>query len=286
VRRNFVLSLGVLLVGSAVWLVDALQLSPRAAFHERDAQHIDALLASRVAFEVSLLEARAGLALSFDPIHRALLSLREATATAETLQARGAVYAPAAVQVELAAGALATEEATLEQFKTDLTLLRLSSYYFPLAADALIRRAEADVRRPRGGLLSRELETLAALRTDVERYAVLPAREGLPRLEHGLSRLQTVRASLDAGAREELDVLSGHTRAILDRRERVDRSARSLVRSPVRVHLEAARAAYARSARSQARKVGALSVLSAVLALAGVVVLASVVLCSPRRGAS
>jgi hypothetical protein len=124
---------------------------------------------------------------------------------------------------------------------------------------------------------------LAALRTDLERYAELPVRESLPRLEHGLSRLQTVRASLDADAREELDVLSGHTRAILDRRERVDRFTRSLVRSPVRTHLEAARAAYAESARSQARGVGALSVLSAVLGLAGVVVLASVVLRSARR---
>jgi DAHL domain-containing protein len=285
VNRNISLVLGVLLVGSGVWLVDAMQLSPRAAFRERDAPRIDALLAGRVAFEVSVLEARAGLSSSFDPIHRALRSLRDAAAAAETLRARGTAYTPAAVQLELAARALTSEEATLEQLKTDLTLLRLSSQYFPLAADALIRRAEAEVRRPGRGLLSRELATLAALRTDVERYAELPVRESLPRLEHGLSQLQTVRASLDAGAREELDVLSGHTRAILDRRERVDQLTRSLVRSPARVHLEAARAAYAESARSQARRAGALSVLSGALALAGVSLLASVVLRNARGSA-
>jgi hypothetical protein len=110
----------------------------------------------------------------------------------------------------------------------------------------------------------------------------LPAHELRQRLEHGLSRLQTVRASLDGDGREELDVLSGHTRAILDRRERVDQLARRLVRSPVRTHLEAAHAAYERSARLDARRVGALQVLSGALALAGVIVLASVVLRSVR----
>jgi hypothetical protein len=283
VKRNILLLLGVLLVGAAAWLVDAMQLSPRAAIHERDGQRIDALLAGRLALEVSVLEARAGLSLSFDPINRALISLREAAAVAETLQGRGVAYAPAAVQVALAARALESEEAALEQFKTDLALLRLSSHYFPLAADALTRRAEIDGQRRRRGLLSAALTTLASLRTDVERYEELPARAGMQRLEQGLSKLQTLRASLDGGAREELDVLSGHTRAILDRRERVDQFARRLVRSPGRVHLEAARAAYGRGALSHAQRAGALQVLSGVLALAGVSVLAGVALNGLRR---
>ncbi len=282
-RRNVLLALGVLLVALAAWLVDAMELTPQAAFRERDGERIDALLTGRLALEVSVLEARAGLSLSFDRINRALTSLRDAAAAAEALQARGGVYAPPAMQIALAARALASEEAALEQFKTDLALLRLSSHYFPLAAEALIRRAEADVRRARRSLLSRELATLAALRTDVERYEELPAREGVMRLEHGLSTLQSLRASLDDGPREELDVLSGHTRAILDRRERVDHFARTLVRSPMRAHLEAARAAFERSARSHAQKVGALQVLSGLLALAGVLVLASVALRSARR---
>jgi hypothetical protein len=282
VSRNILLVLGVLLVASAAWLVDTMQLSPRAAFHEADGQRIDMLLAGRVAFEVGVLEARAGLSSNFDPLNRALMSLRDAGPAAETLQARGAVYAPAAVQLALAARALPSEEAALEQFKTDLALLRLSSHYFPLAADALIRRAQADVKGDRRRQLAGEVATLAALRSDVDRYEELPARDGMQRLEQGLSKLQTLRASLDDGAREELDVLSGHTRAILDRRERVDNFARTLVRSPVRVHLEAARAAYTRGARSHAQKVGALSVLSAVLALAGVLVLGSLALASAR----
>jgi DAHL domain-containing protein len=282
VNRNALLVLGVLLVGSAAWLVDATQLWPRAALHEGDVQRIDALLAARAAFEVSVLEARAGLQSSFDPINRALSSMREATSVAEALQTRGAVYAAAAERVALAARALESEEPSVEQYKTDLALLRLSSHHFPLAADALIRRAEADARKERRGVLAGQLATLGALRTGMERLDELPAREDMQRLEQGLSKLQTLRASLDDGGREALDMLSGHTRSILDRRERVDHVARSLVRSPVRAQLEAARAVYERSSRRQAQKAGALQMLSGVLALTGVVVLASVVLRSAR----
>jgi hypothetical protein len=104
----------------------------------------------------------------------------------------------------------------------------------------------------------------------------------MQRVEHGLAKLQALRPSLDDRGRDELAMLSGHTRAILDRRERVDLVARRLVRSPVRAQLEAAHTAYERSARRQAQKVGALQVLSGVLALAGVTVLASLVLRSAR----
>jgi len=282
VSRNGLLALGVLLVGFSVWLVDAMQLASGAASHERDAQRIDALLGSRLALESDVLEARAGLEASFDPINRALASQRDAAAAAEALQKRGATYAAAAERVALAAAALSSEEGALEQFKTDLALLRLSSHYFPHAADALIQRAEGDIRQRRRSLLSGAIATLAALRTDMELYQERPGQEGSQRLELGLSKLQALRAALDDGAREELDVLSGHTRAILDRRERVDRFARSLLRSPVRAHLEAGRAAYERSARGRARLVGALQLLTALLALAGVLVLAFVVQRSVR----
>lgn len=283
--RNGLLALGVVLVGLSAWLVDAMQLSPRAANQEHDGERLDALLGGRIALEMSVLEARAGLLPSFDPLNRSVSSLRDAAAAAEALQKRGAAYASAAERVALAAGALTSEEAALEQFKTDLTLLSLSSHYFPLATDALIRRAEGDIRQRRRSPLSGELGTLAALRTDMERYQERPGKEGSQRLEHGLSKLHVVRASLDDGAREELDMLSGHARAVLDRRERVDRFARLVVRSPVRAHLEAARAAYERSARGRARMVGALQVLSVLLALAGVVVLGSVVLRGARARA-
>jgi hypothetical protein len=282
VRRNAALAVGLLLVGSSVWLVDAMQLSPRAAGQERETERIDALLGARVALETQVLEARAGLQSSFDPLNRALASLRDAAATAEALEKRGAAYAPAAERVALAAAALASEEAALEQFKTDLALLALSSHYFPLATDALMRRAEGDERPRRRSPLAGEAATLAALRTDMAVYAERPGTELTQRLEHGLSKLQAVRPALDEAGREELDMLSGHARAVLDRRGRVDRFARSVTRSPVRAHLEAARAALERSARGRARLVGALSVLSALLALAGVAVLGNVVLESTR----
>lgn len=281
--RNVLLGLGVLLVGLAVWLVDEKQLASRAAFLERDGQRIDTLLAGRLAFEVSVLEARAGLQLNFDPVNRALSVLREAGAEAETLQTRGAAGAAAAAQIALAAHALEREEAALEQFKTDLALLRLASHGFPLAADTLIRRAETSARHGPRSALSDELTTLAALRTDLERYEELPAADVTQRLERELSTLQALRATLDDGGREELDVLVGHTRAILDRRERVDQFARVLVRSPVRAHLTAARTAFERSARGRAQQVGALQLLSGILALGGVMLLASAALRSARR---
>lgn len=284
-NRNGWLALGVLLVGSSAWLVDAMQLSPRATNHERDVERLDALLGGRLALEMGVLEARAGLQSSFDPLNQQLAALRDTAATAEALAKRGAAYAAAAERVALAAAALTSEEAALEQFKTDLALLSLSSRHFPLAADALLRRAEGEVRQRRRSPLSGELGTLATLRADMDRYQERPANEGLLRIELGLSRLQALRASLDGAEREELDMLSGHARAVLDRRERVDRFARSIIASPVRAQLEAARAAYERSARGRARMDGALGVLSALLALAGVAVLGRVVLDSVRRRA-
>lgn len=280
--RNLLLLIGVSFIGSAAWLVDAMQLSPNAAFAAHDAPRIDALLANRVAFEQNVLEARAGLQQNFDPLNRTLLTLRGAADASERLRARGGAYAPAAERLALAARELDTEDAPLEQFKTDLTLLRLSSKHLPPAADALLRRAAAAPKPRQRNPLRAELDTLAALRTDAESYAQQPTTERAQHLEQGLSRLQTLRSALDDGAREDLDVLSGHARAILDRRERVDHLAKTLVRSPVRAHLEAARAAYERAARSHALKVGALQVLSAVLALAGLLILASAVLRSLR----
>lgn len=281
--RNARLVLGVLLIAAAAWLVDAMRLAPRAASQESEGARVDALLASRAAFERSLLEARAGLQSSFDPLNRAVAALREAGDVAGALRARGAAHAAAAERLDRAARALESLEGVVEQFKTDLALLRLSSRHFPLAADALLRRADADVRAGRRSALAGELATLAALRTDVRRLQELPAPEHAQRLEQGLSRLQAVRAALDEAGREELDMLSGHARAIIDRRERVDRLVRELVHSPLHEHLAAARSAHGRSERRRARQVGALQMLSGVLALGGLLVLASAAVRSARE---
>jgi hypothetical protein len=280
-ERNLWLALGVLLVATAAWLVDAMQLSPRGISHERDAQRIDGLLAGRRALEVGVLEARAGLDLNFDVMNRALLSLRDVGAAAETLRARGSVQATAAEQLELAARALDKEEALLERFKTDLALLQVSSLQLPLAAETLLQRADVEARGDRHSPLTREVGTLAALLSDVGLHEELP-HDGVQRLEQELSQLQTLRTTLDDSGRDELDAVSGHARAIVDRRERVDRFVRTLVRSPVRVHLEAARSAYEHAARGHIQKVGALQLLSGLLALAGVLVLARAVLRGPR----
>lgn len=266
-KRNLLLVSGVLLTAAAAWLVDAQQLSPRATFYTDDRARIQALVEGWRALEINVLETRAGLAWSFDPINRAVTALRASAGDAAIVSARGPVYAPPAAELALVATAVNDEETALEQFKTDLALLRLSSHHLPIAADALMRHA-AD---------NPSLAPTATLRSDVQRYDESPGRELAQRLELAISPLQTLRESLDEPARADLDALLGHARAILDRRERVDRFARALVDSPVRAHLEAARVAYERASRVHGRRLDALRVLAGMLALAGLFVLMSAV---------
>jgi len=206
------------------------------------------------------------------------------------------------------------EEPSLETFKTDLALLRLSSRYFPFAADALMQRVDggsqplrvlrAEIDRYKddpsaqgawriGGALTTldaarsaleaRMAVIGELRTNVERYEESPTRDVAQRLEAAIPALDSLRATLDDAARADLDVLLGHIRAILDRRERVDRFARTLVRSPVRVHAEAARASYERAAREQLRLVLALRIAAAEIAVAAIVALGAAIWLAGRR---
>jgi hypothetical protein len=201
-----------------------------------------------------------------------------------------------------------SEEASLETLKTDVALLRLSSQYFPTAAEALAHRDEATAERLRAlraemiranqeltkedawriaarlatiAASRAELETrtekVTALRGAVERYEESPTGEGAMRLEADINLLRATRGDFDETTRWDLDSLLGHARSILDRRERVDRLVRSVVRSPVRQDALAARAAYEHASRHELGVeltlrilVGALG--AAVLALLGAAV--------------
>jgi hypothetical protein len=244
------------------------------AHDAEDMAGIGALIAARTALETSVLESRAGIQLNFDAINQAVLSLRAAPHEAAVVRSRGSAYAEASAALDRISEEMRTEEASIELFKTDLALLRLSSRYFPIAADSLAHQGDTTSKQ------------LALLRSDVERFEEAPSREIAQRLEAEIPALEAVRASLDEARRGDLDVLLGHTRSILDRRERVDRTVRSIVRSPVRVDAEAARAAYERAARHEAATVLALRIVTAELAVVAIALLAAAAWTARRRSGS
>jgi len=285
-RAFFVASLALIVVAAAIAPV-ARRSARAAAFHGADLARLDALLAARLALETSVLEARAGLQSRFDLIDRAVLVLRTAADAAGVVRGRGSDYAEAADELVRTSQALHSEEAALETFKSDLALLRLSSRYLPLAAAALLQRA-AGVRTPdaheatRSALAAR-IEVIDELRTNVERYQETPTREIAQRIEAIVPVLGSLRATLDDDAQADLDVMLGHARVILDRRERVDRFTRNLVHSPTRAHVEAARAAYERAALRQAGTNVALRIAASEIGALGIIALGAAAWLGGRR---
>jgi hypothetical protein len=278
--RTFAVA-GLVVAAAGIWAARHHRQSAGTFAHRaEDIAQLDGLLATSNELDASVLEARGGISLNFDAIDHAVLSLRPAARVATVVRSRGASYAEAGDALERAADELRRTESLLETLKTDLALLRLSSRYFPIAAGALARPDDAstghlkalrsDLRHFEGtdtpevgwrisselaGLdavgKERDLRTsrVNALRADVERYQEVPTREIGQRLEGEISLLEESRPLFAAATRGDLDILLGHTRAILDRRERVDRTARTVVHSPLHTDLEAARAVYERSAR-------------------------------------
>jgi hypothetical protein len=306
-KPRFLALPGLVLVAGAIW-AGVQQRRSAAVFSHRgeDVAQLDRLLSSSNELDANVLEARGGIALNFDAIDRAVLSLRPAARAAAVLRGRGAAYAEAGDALERAAEELRKTESLLEAFKTDLALLRLSSRYFPIAAGALsrpddastshINALRADLGRFEGastpevgwrmtGALAgldaarkeREVRTsrVNALRADVERYQEVPAREIAQRLEGEISALEESRPLFAPASRGDLDILLGHTRAILDRRERVDRTARAVVHSALQIDLEAARAAYERSSRHEYAAASALRLVTLELCAAAVALLAA-----------
>jgi hypothetical protein len=272
---------GLALAAAGIWAARQHRQSAGTFAHRaEDIAKLDGLLATSNELDADVLEARGGISLNFDAIDHAVLSLRPAARLAAVVRSRGAHYAEAGDALEQAADELRRSESLLETLKTDLALLRLSSRYFPIAAGALARPDDASTSRLnalRGDLrhyegtgtpevgwrISSELAGLDAvgkerdlrtsrvnaLRADVERYQEVPTREIAQRLESEIGLLEESRPLFAAATRGDLDILLGHSRAILDRRERVDRTARAVVHSPLHADLEAARALYERSTR-------------------------------------
>ncbi|HXN33512.1 MAG TPA: DAHL domain-containing protein [Polyangiaceae bacterium] len=298
------LALGALVFSTAWYERRSARAYARCA---EDKAELAALLGASVALETNLLELRAGIQLHFDDVNGAMRALRRASPLADVVRGRGPVYADAADAVERLAGEARGQEPLLETAKTDLALLRLSSRYFPIAADALSRPDQASARRLQalradlvhsgeepaqlawriGSELAaldtdlREHETRAqrvgALRADVERYEEAPTREIAQRLENEVSVLEEAGSKLDEAARPDLDSLLGHTRSILERRDRVDRIVRAIVGSPLGVEAEAAATAYEHAARQQYGMVVALRIAVAELAAAALTLLVAFV---------
>ncbi len=278
------------------------------AHRGEDVAQLEDLLGALTVLDTSVLEARAGIQLNFDSINRAVLSLRAAPRAASLVRSRGATYARAAESVDHLAEDMRKEEVSLETLKTDIALLRLSSRYFPTAAEALAHRDEATTDRLRSlraemiratqeltkedawriaarlatiAASRAELETrtekVTALRGSVERYEESPTGEGALRLEADINALAAARQGFDEGARGDLDSLLGHARSILDRRERVDKLVRGVVRSPVRQEAQAARSAYENASRHELSVELALRILTGALGAAAVALLGAAV---------
>jgi hypothetical protein len=279
-----VLTVFAMCVAYPVW-----QLERVTAASQYDVARVEALLAARSALQISILTARAGLVLSFDDLNRALAEMRAVGVEASYARALGHDYTQAADELAAAADAQRAEESGIETFKTDMALLRLSSRQFPAAVDAMERGAfgpgrelvtagqqeERDSRTDRSDL-GKRIETaraaISGLRYEVERYEAAPTRQVARRLEAAILTLSELRASWgdDDASSRALAVLLGHTRVILDRRERVDGFARNFARSPVRSHLEATRAAYDRAARGPLGATALLRLVASLLAVLGV----------------
>jgi hypothetical protein len=249
------LAAGLLLAALTLWSLRQERRAAAAAAHRaEDTARLDALLGARTALETSVLETRAGLQRNFDAMNRAILSLRGAARDAALVRGRGPGYAVAAEALDRLADDMRSEERALESLKTDLALLRLSTRDFPSVAEAIARATD-----PSGGVAQRQLtlpseaarRQLASLQSDVERYQDFPARDVALRLETQIAALDANHGSFPEAAQSELDVLLGHARSILDRRERVDRLTRSVARSPARLDAEQARSAYERAARRE-----------------------------------
>jgi hypothetical protein len=230
------LVIGLALVALAGWAALVERRSSHAlASHAQDSARLDALLAARSSLDTSVLEARAALQLTFDPINQAISALRSAASDAALLRGRGSAYAPVAVELERVGQALQLEEASIERFKTDLALLRLSSRHFPVIADALARQDER----------TQLSDAVAELRTGLELYEESPTQELARRAHAALRALE--RVALEDAERERVNVLLGHARVIVDRRERVDGFARMLAGSSVRGHVAACESWYVSS---------------------------------------
>lgn len=284
------------------------------AHYADDTAELGALVDARAALDLGVLESRAGIQLNFDNVNRAARSLRAALLDGQTVRSRGPEYAEAADALERLAEESRSQESSLESLKTDLALLRLSSRYFPSAAESVFHGGEANARHWQalraalgrydaapapelarqldaeladlGSSLAR-LDALAAqvgsLRGDVERYEEVPTREIAQRLQNEISALDGLRESLPEASRPDLDVLLGHARAILERRERVDRSVRAIVRSTAGADAQTAMAAYERAARHEFRAALVLRIVSAELLVGALAVFAAAAWKALRR---
>jgi hypothetical protein len=240
---------------SAAWVEH--HAAERIAARAEDLPRIEALVAAEGSLRTSVLEAAAGILPHFDPIVSASGSLRDAARVAAIVRSRGSGrYAASADALTAMDQAARAEELPVETLKSDLSLLRASSRYFPIAVAELARQDPATAK------------AVEAVRSDVERFQTTPTRELGARLEGDLAALVAGGAALGEGSRVDLAAVAGHARAILERRERVDRLVREVTRSPALADGVAARESYEAAAEREIALAATLRVLVVVFALA------------------
>jgi hypothetical protein len=267
IPRGRLVALAALATAFVVALVMALRARAAMAYEGADVARLRAIEAADASLGVKVLEARAGLLPHFDPLVRAVFAMHDAERFAGELRARGGDLDDVAHELDAFAERARGKEQSIETLKSDLALLRSSSRYFPVAAAALARR---------GDDVARQIE---ALRDDVERFQAIPSRAGADRIGAELAALDAAHAPSDDAARADLVVVSGHARAIVERRERVDRLARAVAAGP---SAELARGAYEQRMRRSAVVLAASSVAAVLLGIAALA-FGAVVLLAWRR---
>lgn len=186
--------------------------------HEREVlRRLQELYRADTALDMSVLELRAGVLKHFDPLVHNVKVLRRAAVLQRRSADDGADWQEA--EIGRLVADLNSKEQLVEAFKTDLSLLRISSLHFPTVA-AVVARYNGE-----------NATGLEALRTSLARYSVAPSKEFTETIARDVERMQAAAAPVDPVAAEARRSMLGHARNILERRMRIDDLARDIRQS-------------------------------------------------------
>lgn len=286
-RQLFII--GLVLLAAAAWVVRAERVThTTTVWRASDVARLDQLLQSTRDLRDEILATRAGISHNFDNLNAAARNLRQVENLANHIRRRGSEFAPVAGTLTRSAESLRHELIVLERFKSNLTLLQLASGFVAnahehawqelLALLQALRSEQANGRRTVSTTdalanFEQTLTVIGHLQAQVGRYQQAPSQETRTALHSAIEAATAVGSGLPLGLQQELGVLLGHTRAILERRERVDELTRPLLQTPWRAELEAAREAYQLTAERNAQQVLILRITAAELGGIGLLAL-------------
>jgi signal transduction histidine kinase len=241
---------------------------------ERYSRELRALATLDTELDELVLEARSGLLTDYDPLVEVLREMRQIGRRAATTPA----YLDAAASADLAARlaesdkAVAAKEGLIERFKSENSVLRNSTRFFPIEASRLSTA-------PGTGELAAEIGALA---TDVLLYNVVSDRAIAKRVDEDAANLEKRARAVGRGG--DVELLLSHARVILERRPVVDELTTLIVKgsSPRKLGLDAA---FARHEERALARVARAQLLALAAALLTVVLVAVDIITRQRRSA-